>query len=215
MRRHVHANREIEPFDVRSANSVIVGIAEPCCFVDAGYRGRAVARFRLAAGIGFHELGEVDPRSHVQRYVMRIQAESVAGHLCAADSGVVETSQERDASMLRLACQPCEPESVCYRYRWRTTTTSRPLRDQACEGWRFSLCRPRIPIARLARYASRQRSLPPTSRNASQLRPTCRTKSQIVSRFMPEIRSASADRHSFQEHAENRDCRCQVDSHIA
>ena len=63
---------------------------KPNRLLDPSYLGGAVACFRLACRVGLDELGEVNPRAHVERHIVRVEAQAVRRDLTLADRGVVQ-----------------------------------------------------------------------------------------------------------------------------
>ena len=57
----VHPNGQVQPLGVGRRNLILIRVAKSGCLVDAGYRCRAVAGFRLAGSVGLDQLREVHP----------------------------------------------------------------------------------------------------------------------------------------------------------
>jgi hypothetical protein len=72
-----HAERKVEPLDMAGAYLVLIRVAEHGQLFRVYYRGRAVAGFRLGAGVVFYELGEVHLHTEGERDIRAIVGKAV------------------------------------------------------------------------------------------------------------------------------------------
>ena len=71
----MHPNRRIETFRIAGRNLVVIRVAEPLHYFNAGYRGRTVPRFRLAGRIALNDLGIGNARADAT-WVVALPGES-------------------------------------------------------------------------------------------------------------------------------------------
>lgn len=93
----LHPNREVEPLAEAGADLGFVRVSEADDLLHAGYLRGRIPRLLLLALVGFHQLGEVAPRTKCHRNLVRVEGQAVRGHLAVAYGGVVEAAKERIA----------------------------------------------------------------------------------------------------------------------